>query len=235
MVRFSLSAIFLCLLALLAGCALGESEYPEDEGHHPTAETMRELRAYSHHEPIYWLGERFAGKEISGAELTDEGAWVSYGKTRCDPGSGCQSFPTEISTAGGWPSPYLPPASRPHTCFDHIRRAVLIADCRLLRHPQSQWADLYVGPKPNERWVSTERITLSISGPIGKLRRLSVRDLARAVYPIDAPSAITRRLPPPEPPPCSKLKFLVRWWVVANRREFGPNPDCGLRELLGLF
>jgi hypothetical protein len=224
-----------CTLLLFASCGWGDSAYDEDEGHHPSAETLQELREHSGHETIYWLGERFAGKEISGAELTDEGATVNYGKTHCDPGSGCQSFPITISTAAGWPSPYLPPASKPHTCFDHIRRAVLISDCRLSRHPWAQWGDLFVGPKPGERYASTERITLQISGPIGDRKHLSIEKLARAIYPIEARSSVPRQLPPPEPAPCSKLKFLVRWWVVANRSEIGPNRDCGLRELLGLF
>ncbi len=227
----SAAAIFTVIaMLMLAGCAWSGSE-EEDEGSRPSAETFDELRERSSGNPVYWLGDSFQGLEISGAELTDEGAWVSYGKRSCGVGSGCTAFPIRIYTGSGWPTPYMPPAGREHTCFERIGGAVLISDCRNRNHPASQWGDLYTGPPP----VSpSSRITLSISGPIGGGYDVGIADIARRIHPIHVSSPKPRRLPPPTPVPCPRLEYMVRWWVVANVEEFGPNPHCGVPELLGL-
>lgn len=217
----------------LAGCGWSESE-SYDEGSRPSAETLEELRQVSDADPIYWLGDSFAGLEISGAEKTDEGAWVGYGKRSCDVGSGRSAFPIQIATNSGWPQPYVPPADREHTCFDRIRGAVLVADCRNGRHPANQWGDLYTGPPSKYPYWPARRITVSISGPVGGGYEMEIADLARRIYPIDAGSPAPRPIPPPDPIPCPRLEYLVRWWVEANIREFGPNPNCSVPELLGL-
>lgn len=218
---------------LLAGCGWGESDR-YDEGSRPSAETFEELREESARDPIYWLGDSFEGLAISGAELTDEGAWVSYGKRYCDPGSGCSSFPIEIATSSGWPKPYVPPTGREHTCFDRIRSAVLITDCRDRQRRVSQRGDLYSGPPPEYPWWPAARVALSVSGRFGSGRHPGVADLARKIYPIHSRSTIARPFPPPDPVPCPRLEYLVRWWVEANIREFGRNPHCTVPGLLGI-
>lgn len=228
-------AAILALLALLslAGCAGSEFE-DEDEGSRPSAELLDDLRDYSDRKPIYWLGDSFEGLEISGAELGEEGAWVSYGQRSCDPGSGCHAFPVVVATASGWPDPYVPPASRRNTCFERVRGAVLLQDCRNHKHPATQWADLYTGPPPEYPYWPATRVTLSVAGPVGGGYETSAEDLARRIYPIHARSSAPQTLPVPKPVPCPHLEYLVRWWVEANVREFGANENCTLPELLGL-
>lgn len=232
--------ILTLLAALLTAVALGgcglESEFDESEGERPSAATLDELRESSRFNPIYWLGETFEGLEISGAELGEEGAWVSYGQRSCDTGSGCTAFPIQISSSPGWPRDYLPPAKRRYTCFERIRGGVLVEDCRNHRHAASQWGRLHVGPSgldDREGFGNSNYVTLSIAGPIGGGYGLRVADLVRQIYPIDSGGKLSP-FPPPDPVPCPRLEYLVRWWVVANVREMGPNPHCGVPELLGL-
>jgi hypothetical protein len=228
----------LCALAMaIAGGCAWETVPDESEGARPSADTLDELRDAGRYNPIYWLGDEFAGLEISGAAVSDGNAWVSYGKRSCDPGSGCMAFPIEIVSTTGWPNPYLPPAKRAYTCFEHVRSAVLIEDCRNTRHPASQWGALHTGPSPRDArsgFGNSNLVTLSISGSIGPDNNLTIADLARRIYPITSSPQRPGPLPPPEPVPCPRLEYLVRWWVVANLREIGPNPNCGLSELLGL-
>lgn len=226
------------LAAVVAMLALGAcgSGSEESEGERPSAETLEELREASRYNSIYWLGEEFKGLEISGAELGDEGAWVSYGKRSCDPGSGCLAFPIQISSTPGWPNPYLPPAERLFTCFQSVRNGVLIADCRNHRHPGSQWGQLHVGPSPLDAksgFGNANFVSISIAGPIGGGYEDSIEDLARQIYPIDS-SRRLRPFPPPGPVPCPRLEYLVRWWIEANVRAMGANPECDVPELLGL-
>lgn len=232
--KLVLLAAFAALLAIAAtGC---EQSAERNEGERPSAETLEELREASRHNTIYWLGDEFGGLEISGAEEDGEAAWVSYGKRNCDGSSGCTAFPIQISSSASWPNPYLPPAKRRYTCIEHVRGAVLIQDCRHSGRRWGRWGSLYTGPAPLDAksgFGNANVVTISIAGKVGG-KWLSIADLARRIYPINSRHGRLRPLPAPEPVPCPRLQYLVRWWIEANVRAMGPNPHCGVRELLGV-
>lgn len=200
---------------LFGGCALGGAD-KEDEGSPPSAETLDELREFSeNHYPIYWLGDSFRGRGLSGAEFSDEEAYLSYGMRSCSPGSGCTAWPITVSTFGGGQDHFLPPAKRSQVCFEHVRGGLLIMDCRNARHPATQSGELYTGGQ-------FRGVGLSISG---YMPGLTIGELARALVPIEDASATPRRLPPPHAIPCESLEFLVRWWVKMVSEELGTIPS----------
>jgi hypothetical protein len=132
-------------LLLLAGCTFDSSD-PEDEGSPPNKETLEELPAQSESSPVYWLSQSFQELPLSGARQSNPefggGEYVTYGKRECQ-ASGCTPFPIEVSNSVSRGAPFLPPTDREHICFQHIRAAVMVSDCRIKENPEHQAATLY--------------------------------------------------------------------------------------------
>jgi hypothetical protein len=198
-----LGALSLAVAAgLVGGCYETVSGPPPEPEPRPTAAVLREMRAAPY--PVYWLGPRFRGRELTAARVVASGAIARYGRPVCGSEScgyaisvisgprGRDSFPQRGELRSHWGQ----------ICFRSLRGALL-----MMCPGNGEW-ELFTGQSD---------ISITID-----YRRPDELDVVHGLVPMNAAASSRRLLPPPRRLSCDEYDGLADWFVAKLPRVLRP-------------